>query len=138
MNFYENFVSICMEKGIAPSAAVAKAGFDKSIVSYWKKHPHVSPKIDTLQKIADVLDIEIIRLIPENLMTSLSLDNDLLCIEFGGNYGHFVHDSGKKRINDAYEQLNQTGKKVAIQRIEELAKIKDYQKNNEPGDQNEK
>jgi len=127
-----------MEKGIAPSAAVAKAGFDKSIVSYWKKHPHVSPKIDTLQKIADVLDIEIIRLIPENLMTSLSLDNDLLCIEFGGNYGHFVYDSGKKRINDAYEQLNQTGKKVAIQRIEELAKIKDYQKNNEPGDQNEK
>ena len=56
MSFYDNFVSLCAERQISPSAVAQKAGLDKSIVSYWKKHDNVIPKFENLQKIAAVFD----------------------------------------------------------------------------------
>ncbi len=35
--FYDNFLSLCNEKGISPSAAVVEMGFQKSVVTRWKK-----------------------------------------------------------------------------------------------------
>ncbi len=57
MSFYEMFVAVCSAKGVAPSAVAAKAGFDKSIVSYWKKHPEADPKLETIKKIAAALNV---------------------------------------------------------------------------------
>ena len=59
MSFYDNFVSLCAERQISPSAVAQKAGLDKSIVSYWKKHDNVIPKFENLQKIAAVFEVSI-------------------------------------------------------------------------------
>jgi transcriptional regulator with XRE-family HTH domain len=35
--FYERFLKLCERKEISPSAAATQAGFDKGLVSVWKK-----------------------------------------------------------------------------------------------------
>lgn len=72
MGFYERFISLCSLKKVAPSAVAAKAGFDKSIVSYWKKNSDATPKFDTLIKIAEVLDVSWVDLAGEKLIEYLS------------------------------------------------------------------
>ena len=35
--FYDNFLNLCNERGVSPSAAVVEMGFQKSVVTRWKK-----------------------------------------------------------------------------------------------------
>lgn len=35
--FYDNFLRLCNQKGVSPSAAVVEMGFQKSVVTRWKK-----------------------------------------------------------------------------------------------------
>ena len=53
--FYERFLALCVEKGIAPSAAATQAGFNRGTVSVWKKKfiagVDVRPDKDMLDKI---------------------------------------------------------------------------------------
>lgn len=53
--FYERFLRLCENKGISPSAAAVKAGFNKGTVSVWKKKYEtgidVSPDQETIHKI---------------------------------------------------------------------------------------
>lgn len=34
--FYDNFLQLCNQKGISPTAAVVEMGFQKSVVTRWK------------------------------------------------------------------------------------------------------
>lgn len=36
MNFYENFLNLCVEKGISPSRAALEMGISKSAITRWK------------------------------------------------------------------------------------------------------
>lgn len=36
MGFYDNFVRLCVEKGVSPSRAVLDMGFSKSIIARWR------------------------------------------------------------------------------------------------------
>lgn len=53
--FYDNFIKICIDKGIKPSVALANAGIDKSAGSRWKKGK--SPTDATLQKLAEYFGV---------------------------------------------------------------------------------
>lgn len=53
--FYERYLSLCREKGISPSTAATKAGFNKGTVSVWKRKYEggidVVPDQDVVNKI---------------------------------------------------------------------------------------
>ena len=83
----------------------------------------IEPPISVLQKIADALNISIQKLygISEELTDNqkvgkqLSLMLDLLS-----------SDPEHEELIEAYEMLNKIGKKIAIERVEELTEIKKY------------
>lgn len=53
--FYERFLALCSKRGLAPSTAAIRAGFNKGTVSVWKaKHAagiDVRPDKDVVEKI---------------------------------------------------------------------------------------
>lgn len=55
--FYENFLKLCAQKGVSPSAVLVSLGMSKGSVTHWKggKMPHDS----TLAKIADYFGVTV-------------------------------------------------------------------------------
>ncbi len=53
--FYDNFIKLCKEKGVTPSAVMRTIGLNKSSASYWKKG--TTPSSDTLRKLADYFGV---------------------------------------------------------------------------------
>lgn len=49
--FYDQFVDLCAQKGIAPTAAALELGFSKATPTKWKKSGAV-PRGDTLKRVA--------------------------------------------------------------------------------------
>lgn len=56
MAFYDNFVRLCAEKGVSPSAAAIEIGIKKSNVTYWKNSRN-NPSDVTLAKLADYFGV---------------------------------------------------------------------------------
>ncbi len=74
MGFYQLFVELCEARGVAPTSVAGAAGLDKSIVSYWKKHPNAKIKLETLKKIAAALDVPIASLMTQESAIDASVD----------------------------------------------------------------
>lgn len=55
--FYEQFIKLCVERGIAPSAAVVEMGFAKSAVTYWKRGS--TPTDATLLTVANYFGVSV-------------------------------------------------------------------------------
>lgn len=55
--FYERFLKMCQQAGVAPSTVVQALGLGKSNVTYWKKGS--KPKASTIKKIADYFGITV-------------------------------------------------------------------------------
>ena len=55
--FYTNFVKLCNRKGIAPTAAAAKMGFQRSVATRWSKG--AEPRRATLEKVADYFGVSV-------------------------------------------------------------------------------
>ncbi len=53
--FYDQFVKLCKERGVSPSAVMVSIGLNKSNATFWKKGS--IPKGDTLQKLADYFGV---------------------------------------------------------------------------------
>lgn len=67
MDFYENYVRLCTNKGITPSYAASKVGVDKSAAARWAKGS--VPRYQTLCRIADYFGVtvgELVGATPEN------------------------------------------------------------------------
>lgn len=61
--FYFNYVRLCNEKGLSPSAAAENMGFQRSVVTRWSKGS--IPRTATLQKIADYFGVSLEELVNE-------------------------------------------------------------------------
>lgn len=87
------------------------------------ENSNIEPRFDTALKLASALGIEVWELY-ENV--SLHTDGEVYSL----HDGVFILDrpSTSKRIAAALDKLNETGKEVAADRVEELTKIPDYQK----------
>ena len=84
-----------------------------------------NPKIETLQKIADALDIPVNRLLAGKIISRDELKEKL------SEYGltHLVPDTEEERIVlENCKKLNETGKKEAAKRVEELTHLEKYTK----------
>lgn len=146
MSFYDNLILICKKNGVAPSAIAEKAGFNKSVVSYWKKNRDALPKFETVERFATALGVEPGQLDERFIITSDKIHESiertgeiLSKSPFLSSYEAFIdniidtvisgllsEDTPLGRINAALEQLNETGQKIAVERVEELTKIPDY------------
>lgn len=63
--FYDKFVTLCTQKGIAPSRAAEEAGFSKSLVSKWKSNDADTPSTEVLVKISDYFGVSVAYLLGE-------------------------------------------------------------------------
>ena len=54
--FYDVFCALCAEKGLTPSGAAAKIGFNRASVTVWKNNA-TAPKQELLVKIADFFQV---------------------------------------------------------------------------------
>lgn len=55
--FYTNFVKLCNQKGIAPTAAAVEMGFHRSDATRWSKG--AEPRRTTLEKVADYFGVSV-------------------------------------------------------------------------------
>ena len=54
--FYDVFCALCVEKGLTPSGAAAKIGFNRASVTVWKNNG-TAPKQELLVKIAEFFQV---------------------------------------------------------------------------------
>lgn len=66
MAFYDNYVRLCAERNISPSAAALDIGIKKSNVTYWKNGRN-NPSDVTLIKIADYFGVTVEELMGESI-----------------------------------------------------------------------
>ena len=91
-------------------------------ISQWENNIR-NPKYITLQRIANALGITPQELIGDGSNIDIADFVNTVC------YGEGITTpSAEERISAALEKLNHTGQNVAVERVEELTKIPDYQK----------
>lgn len=82
--FYNQYVKLCNSINKAPTAVAVDIGFQKSVVTRWKKN-NVTPTDANLKKIADYFGVTVDYLLgkeTEQEKTSSSLDKELEGVEF--------------------------------------------------------
>ena len=114
----------CTEKGLTQKKLGELCGnADSNIRKY--ESGNQTPKIETLQKIADALDIPVNRLLAGKIISRDELKEKL------SEYGltHLVPDTEEERtVLENCKKLNETGKKEAAKRVEELTHLEKYTK----------
>ena len=112
------------EKGLTQKKLGELCGIaDSNIRKY--ESGNQNPKIETLQKIADALDIPVNRLLAGKIISRDELKVNL------SEYGltHLVPDTEEERtVLENCKKLNETGKKEAAKRVEELTHLEKYTK----------
>ena len=112
------------EKGLTQKKLGELCGIaDSNIRKY--ESGNQNPKIETLQKIADALDIPVNRLLAGKIISRDELKEKL------SEYGltHLVPDTEEERtVLENCKKLNETGKKEAAKRGEELTHLEKYTK----------
>lgn len=112
------------EKGLTQKKLGELCGIaDSNIRKYASGNQN--PKIETLQKIADALDIPVNRLLAGKIISRDELKEKL------SEYGltHLVPDTEEERtVLENCKKLNETGKKEAAKRVEELTHLEKYTK----------
>lgn len=112
------------EKGLTQKKLGELCGIaDSNIRKY--ESGNQNPKIETLQKIADALDIPVNRLLAGKIISRDELKEKL------SEYGltHLVPDTEEARtVLENCKKLNETGKKEAAKRVEELTHLEKYTK----------
>ena len=110
------------EKGLTQKKLGELCGIaDSNIRKY--ESGNQNPKIETLQKIADALDIPVNRLLAGKIISRDELKEKL------SEYGltHLVPDTEEERtVLENCKKLNETGKKEAAKRVEELTNLPQY------------
>lgn len=113
------------EKGLTQKKLGELCGIaDSNIRKY--ESGNQNPKIETLQKIADALDIPVNRLLAGKIISRDELKEKL------SEYGltHLVPDTEEERtVLENCKKLNETGKKEAAKRVEELTHLESIQNN---------
>lgn len=112
------------EKGLTQKRLGELCGIADSAIRRYEAG-NANPKIETLQKIADALEIPVTCLSSKILISNEELELEL------SKYGleNLVPESKEERIVlENCKKLNETGKKEAAKRVEELTHLEKYTK----------
>ncbi|MCH1974726.1 helix-turn-helix domain-containing protein [Muricomes sp. OA1] len=140
MNTGEKIKQARINSGLSQNELGKKLNVSQAMIAQYEKGTR-NPKLSTLRKIADALDVSTSDLaedcvlydttIVKNALKKLS--NDL----FEKNQEKTVdlitdiilEKQNKKLLNNLFDKLNQNGQDKALEQMELLAKIPEYQKN---------
>lgn len=112
------------EKGLTQKELAKILQVTQGQISQWEQSETLT--MSTLKKIAAALDCSITQLISEYTNLEYYTPNGEKRIDFFSGVNIDPHDLQEKAIFDAYGQLNDTGKEVALKRVEELTEIPRY------------
>lgn len=102
--FYDNFLALCTQRAVTPSAVMRSIGLNKSSASYWKKGS--IPSTETLQKLADYFGVSTSSLIPPEYP---SLPDDLAEVFLNRDIGPNLKDLRKAKGLTQKELSEKTG-----------------------------
>lgn len=94
----------------------AKIGTTPQNISQYERGVR-KPKLETLRKIALALDTTVSELVCDDFWKNLSAEEQANAF-----------DTNRASLLVAYDSMNETGKRKAVEQVEDLAKIPDYQK----------
>lgn len=129
-------------KGMSQETLARAIGSTKSTISKYELG-HREPSLDTIQRIADALRIEFFDLVVPT-GDQASVDELLTEVEDAKKRGlrvvwkndnlYLTAPSKEQKILLAFDKLNAKGREVAVERVEELTKIPEYQRKEGDGE----
>lgn len=139
MTFYGRFEQLCKAKGVTPTKAARENGIAQPVVSMWKTRGS-TPKAATVQKLADYFGVTVNQLLGLDAVIEKAREIDRSAAQASAdalismaNKGiKDIYEFQRARLSIAFEQLNATGRRKAIENVEDLAKIPEYQKKDAP------
>lgn len=135
MNVAERIKQYRLKAGMSQAELAKKIGTTPQNISQYERGIR-NPKYDTLRRISVALDVSL-----ELLLTPEEQDLYIIGGEEGEKFAlwayrkfnNYSFDKDEQLLIDSFSLLNSNGKKVAIERVEELTEIPKYQR--KPGDE---
>lgn len=134
------------EKGLTQKELASSLGVSYQMVQSWERGAR-NPKRETIEKIASALGVSWLELMPEELLNAntaegymkahglkpenLPAGNPALDLISGLTETALAPEM--KQINEIMQTMNATGRRVAVERVQELAQIPAYQAQPDPG-----
>lgn len=131
------------EQGLTQKALADKMGVTPVLISQYENGKR-NPKIETLRKIADALEMSVTDLVGQDNMRIVllsekasSLEEELLLSRVAleeakhlqtSNFTFTKSEKHFTKLLKSFEQLNSTGQQKAVEQVELLAKIPEYRK----------
>ena len=123
MAFYELFDQLCSEKGVTPTQVARDNKITQQTVSHWKTRGS-TPNGETLKKLASYFSVTTDYLLGNVSEPFFYLDNERIIREINS----YSDDDliPENRITVALSKLNENGRRIAADRVEELTEIPRY------------
>ncbi len=105
--FYDIYCDLCQKKGLTPSGAAAKIGFNRASITMWK-NTGKAPKQDLLLRIAEYFDVSVDYLLEKMPAEAGRHKVDLSDVEYAF-YGQFkeLSDDDKETLMDMVRVMRQ-------------------------------
>lgn len=133
MTFGEKLRKLRTDRKISQQELAQKAGLSQTAIYYWEKGER-KPKIEQLRRIAAVLGVYISDLVDDwgnYSKEEMEADWGTSCVITHKDAikasGYPLNES-EKPLLDNYRKLNPTGQTKAVEQVEMLTKIPEYQK----------
>lgn len=128
--FYDNFIRLCAQRSVTPSAVMRAIGLNKSSATYWKKGS--TPSSDTLQKLADYFGITVDDLLSEKRSLGVVVGGKIIAPEgiktkYGVYAGGGIEAGGPVEIGLVVQgELARAVKSMEQMTEEGRSKVADY------------
>ena len=129
----ENIKKVRKQKHMTQRELAEALGMRDAAISKYEKGI-VTPPLETLKQLADVLQVPIAYLLSGSLypQTVFHDDNGIVDVVSGvpDDVAQLVglSSDNKAQLLEAFDKLNEDGQKVAVERVEELTEIPKYKK----------
>ena len=132
----ESIKSARKRRGWTQEQLANAIGVKRSVISKYESGS-ISPSIDTIQKIADALEISIFDLYSVSSGDLAKYSHQEGFIESQNELREFGYCFSENEIEivKKFNQLNDDGQQKAVERVEELTEIPRYRSDNPPGDE---
>ena len=151
----ENVKRLRSEKGMTQKELAAALGVSYQMVQTWERGAR-NPKMETIQKIAAALGVSWLDLMPKEALNANTIEDfakgnselaqelvqqlpketarlmqQLHDVATAPRHGE-ITDPDIQKVSDIMQTMNDTGRRVAVERVQELAQIPAYQQQPDP------